>query len=120
MAVITLFLFGHFLSCLYAIVVSLMVGIMEDGVIFNVIDNAVPGVEDVRTIFSKAGLSGDYPGALGVCYVFASIGFFTGSFTPLYFAGLTLFASGVVHLLSLFYDNQNQYEEMNNSATDNL
>jgi hypothetical protein len=112
LSLVTLFLFGHFMACIYALVVGTLIGIMEVDVIYNMVIGAVPQIGDVKETFRKNGLGSDHPGSLGVCYVFASLPFFTGSFTPLYFSGLTICASGAMHIMSIFI--QPQYTEVSN------
>jgi len=113
LGVVTLFLFGHLFSCIYALVVGFLIGVMEVDIIYSMVVGSVPQVGDIKETFKKSGLSSEHPGSLGVCYVFASLPLLSGSFTPLYFAGLSVMASGVMHVFSIFI--KPTYQELTNS-----
>ena len=112
LGIVTLFLFGHLLSCIYALVVGFLIGIMEVDIIYSMVVGSVPQVTEIKETLKKTGLSSEHPGSLGVCYVFASLPFLSGSFTPLYFVGLVVMASGVMHVLSIFI--KPTYQELTN------
>jgi hypothetical protein len=96
LGLVTLFLFGHFFSCIYVLCVGAVIGIMEVEFIYS----ALPQLESVRTQLMTSGLDTD--GARGVCYILASFGFFTNGFTPLYLGGLVILGSGISHILAIF------------------
>ena len=96
LSIFTLFVFHHVISSAYGLLVGLLIGIMSIQVIYE----NIPRAPYIRGKILGSGL--DSPGSKGLFFVFSSIGFFMGPVTPLYFAGVAVFLSGLCHLFEVF------------------
>jgi len=66
----------------------------------ELIYNSIPGISIIRNPLLANGI--DTLAGKGCTMIFSSIGFFTGTFSPLYIAGIVILLSGVTHLLEIF------------------